>query len=150
MVLAVPAEWIQGDDDIQVLLAEETISTGWDCPRAEVLYSERPASDATPIAQVIGRMPRQSLAHRIATDDVLNSVACYLPLSDAAKLTAIKGELQGRGGDDENTVGPRVVRDPKVFARNASLPTEVFDFVESLPSVPTSALVPHQRQTSLR
>ena len=58
---------------IRVVLAKEAISTGWDCPRAEVLYSERPASDATHIAQVIGRMVRQPLAHRIATDDALNS-----------------------------------------------------------------------------
>ena len=64
------------------MLAKEAISTGWDCPRAEVLFSERPAKDATHIAQVIGRMVRQPLAHRIATDDALNSVTCYLPLFD--------------------------------------------------------------------
>jgi type III restriction enzyme len=133
----VPAESIQGDTDIRVVLAKEAISTGWDCPRAEVLYSERPAKDATHIAQVIGRMVRQPLAHRIATDDVLNSVSCYLPLFDSKKLTAIKDELEGKSGDAQNEVGPQVVRAPMVFERNATLDPEVFDFVESLPSIPT-------------
>ena len=133
----VQAESIQGDTDIRVVLAKEAISTGWDCPRAEVLYSERPASDATHIAQVIGRMVRQPLAHRIATDDVLNSVACYLPLFDSKKLSAIKDELEGKGGDAQHEVGPQVVRAPAVFGRNASLPAELFEFVETLPSIPT-------------
>lgn len=133
----VPAESIQGDTDIRVVLAKEAISTGWDCPRAEVLYSERPAKDATHIAQVIGRMVRQPLAHRIATDDVLNSVSCYLPLFDSKKLNAIKDELEGRGGDAQHEVGPQVVRAPVVFERNATLDPDVFTFVESLPSIPT-------------
>ena len=52
----VPPESIQSESHIRVVLAKTAISTGWDCPRAEVLYSERPAKDATHIAQIIGRM----------------------------------------------------------------------------------------------
>jgi superfamily II DNA or RNA helicase len=148
----VQPESIQGDTDIRVVLAKEAISTGWDCPRAEVLYSERPAKDATHIAQVIGRMVRQPLAHRIATDDALNSVACYLPLFDSKKLGAIKDELEGKGkGDGDHRVGPEVVRAPLVFDRNPMLPAEVFDFVQSLPSVPTpdAAASPLRRAKNL-
>ena len=133
----VPAESIQGDTDIRVVLAKEAISTGWDCPRAEVLYSERPAKDATHIAQVIGRMVRQPLAHRVATDDVLNSVSCYLPRFDSKTLASIKDELEGKGGDAQHAVGPQVVRAPAVFERNPLLDVDVFDFVETLPSIPT-------------
>ncbi len=86
-------ETIQTNTQVRVVLAKEAISTGWDCPRAEVLYSERPAKDATHIAQIIGRMVRQPLAHRIATDDALNSVTCYLPLFVEKALTSIKDEL---------------------------------------------------------
>ncbi len=112
-------ESIQTDTEIRVVLAKEAISTGWDCPRAEVLYSERPAKDATHIAQIIGRMVRQPLAHRIATDDALNSVTCYLPLFDQKALTAIKDELEGKGADNgQNRVGATVVRAPMVFDRN--------------------------------
>mgnify|MGYP000961898347 FL=1 len=145
-------ESIQSDTDIRVVIAKEAISTGWDCPRAEVLYSERPAKDATHIAQVIGRMVRQPLAHRIATDDVLNSVACYLPLFDSKKLNAIKEELEGEGkGGGDHRVGPEVVRAPAVFERNPALSAEVFDFVETLPSIPTpdAAASPLRRAKNL-
>jgi hypothetical protein len=131
-------ESIQFENDVRVVLAKEAISTGWDCPRAEVLYSERPAKDATHIAQVIGRMVRQPLAHRIATDDALNSVTCYLPLFDRKAVSSIKNELEGKGTDNgDNEVGPEVIRDPKVFARNPEIGAEVFDFIETLPSIPT-------------
>ncbi|MFP5342115.1 MAG: DEAD/DEAH box helicase family protein [Candidatus Limnocylindria bacterium] len=131
-------ESIQTDTDIRVVLAKEAISTGWDCPRAEVLYSERPAKDATHIAQIIGRMVRQPLARRIATDDVLNSVTCYLPLFDARALTAIKDELEGTGADDgQLRVGATVERAPQVFERNGHLDPAVFGLIEALPSVTT-------------
>ena len=138
MVDWVYPESIQTDTDVRVVLAKEAISTGWDCPRAEVLYSERPAKDATHIAQVIGRMVRQPLAHRIATDDALNSVTCYLPLFDRAALSAIKDELEGHGAENgQNRVGATVIRAPMVFERNASLDPAVFPLIEALPSIPT-------------
>ncbi len=131
-------ESIQTDTEVRVVLAKEAISTGWDCPRAEVLYSERPAKDATHIAQIIGRMVRQPLAHRIATDDALNSVTCYLPLFDRKALTAIKDELEGTGPDNgQLRVASAVVRAPKIFDRNPKLDPEVFEFVDTLPSIPT-------------
>jgi hypothetical protein len=126
-------ESIQDDVEIRVVLAKEAISTGWDCPRAEVLYSERPATDSTHIAQVIGRMVRQPLARRVPTDDVLNSVACYLPLFNRKSLTKIKDELERPG----EGVPPEVVVRSRLFSRNEKLPPEVFDLLEGLPSVPT-------------
>lgn len=130
-------ESIQDDTDVRVVMAKTAISTGWDCPRAEVLYSERPASDATHIAQVVGRMVRQPLAHRIATDDALNSVACFLPQFDRSKLGTITAELEGSGkANGESALGAAVVRDPKVFERNAQLEEAVFDTLESLKGLP--------------
>ena len=41
-------ESIQSDTDIRVVVSKTAISTGWDCPRAEVLYSERPAKRCYP------------------------------------------------------------------------------------------------------
>lgn len=133
----VPPESIQGDTEIRVVFAKEAISTGWDCPRAEVLYSERPAEDATHIAQVVGRMVRQPLRHRVTTDDVLNSVACFLPRFNRSALGVIKAELEGRGasGVDLGT-GADVVRKPAVFGRSPALGDEVFELIEALPSIP--------------
>lgn len=133
----VPPESIQGDTDIRIVFAKEAISTGWDCPRAEVLYSERPANDATHIAQVVGRMVRQPLAHRIATDDALNTVACFLPNFNRTALGVIKAELEGRSGTADASTGADVVRKPKIFVRSASVPVEAFELIDSLPSIPT-------------
>lgn len=129
----VPPESIQDEDGIRVVLAKQAISTGWDCPRAEVLYSERPAKDATYIAQLIGRMVRSPLARRIATDDVLNSVACFLPHFNRAALGKITDELTKPG---EPGQGSDVIVGAKLFGRNPGVPIEVFDFVEALPSFP--------------
>lgn len=126
-------ESIQDEVDVRVVLAKEAISTGWDCPRAEVLYSERPAADSTHIAQVIGRMVRQPLARRVTTDDVLNSVACYLPLFNRKSLTKIKEELERPG----EGVSPEVVVRSRPFPRNTGVSADVFELVEGLPSVPT-------------
>ncbi|MDE2828304.1 MAG: DEAD/DEAH box helicase family protein [Bacteroidota bacterium] len=65
---------VQGRPHIRVLFAKDAVSTGWDCPRAEVLMSFRPASDKTHITQLLGRMVRTPLARRIEGDDLLNSV----------------------------------------------------------------------------
>lgn len=149
----VPPESIQAAVDTRVVLAKEAISTGWDCPRAEVLYSERPAKDATHITQVIGRMVRQPLAHRIATDDALNSVTCYLPLFDRKTLSSIKDELEGKGTENgDRKVSAEVMRAPKIFGRNPKIPTaEVFEFVETLPSIttPTALANPLRRAKNL-
>src|SRR3990167_485379 len=94
------------------------------CPRAEVLYSERPAKDATHIAQVIGRMVRSPLARRIATDDALNSVACFLPRFERAALGKITDELTRPG---EPGQGSDVVVNSKLFERNATVAAKVFE-----------------------
>ena len=133
----VQPELIQSDRDVRVVLAKEAISTGWDCPRAEVLYSERPARDVTHIAQIIGRMVRQPLTRRIPTDDVLNTVACFLPLFDRSALGRIKSELEGgANGDGDQRVAASVVRAARVFERNVALPADVFAAIETLPSLP--------------
>ena len=133
----VPPESIQGDEAVRIVLAKQAISTGWDCPRAEVLYSERPARDVTYIAQIIGRMIRSPLTHRVTTDDALNTVACFLPLFDRRALNSIKAELEGTGkSNGDLRVGAAVVRAPKVFERNPSIDPAAFDVICNLPALP--------------
>lgn len=129
----VTPESIQDEDSIRVVLAKQAISTGWDCPRAEVLYSERAAKDATHIAQIIGRMVRSPLARRIATDDALNAVSCFLPHFDREALAKITDELTKPG---EPGSGSEVTISAKLFDRNPKITAEVFEFVEALPSLP--------------
>ena len=131
----VAPETVEDDQHVRVVLAKEAISTGWDCPRAEVLYSERPASDATHIAQVVGRMVRQPLARRITTDDSLNSVWCYLPRFKLSALTAIVTELNAPG---EVGSAAEVVIHAALFERNHLLGAAVFGAVESVPCLPAA------------
>jgi len=65
---------VQESDWVRILIAKDAISTGWDCPRAEVMVSFRPAEDKTNITQLLGRMVRSPLARRIPGNELLNSV----------------------------------------------------------------------------
>jgi type III restriction enzyme len=78
-------------------------------------------------------MVRSPLARRIATDDALNSVACFLPRFDRAALGKITDELTKPG---EPGQGSDVIVNAKLLGRNAKVPAEVFDFIEGLPSYP--------------
>ena len=53
---------VQDEQEIKVLLAKDAISTGWDCPRADVMVSFRPAMYISHITQLLGRMVRTPLA----------------------------------------------------------------------------------------
>ena len=46
---------IQEETGIRFVLFKMALTTGWDCPRAEVMMSFRTAQDDTLIAQLIGR-----------------------------------------------------------------------------------------------
>ncbi|WP_346848861.1 DEAD/DEAH box helicase family protein [uncultured Clostridium sp.] len=80
--------------EIRVLFAKDAISTGWDCPRAEVIYSRRKRTDSTYIAQLIGRMIRTPLARRVTTMEELNTVSCYLPEYDSSTVESVVERLK--------------------------------------------------------
>ena len=89
-------EFVQDSPNVRVLFAKEAVSNGWDCPRAEVIFSQRRRSDSTYIAQLVGRMVRTPLARRIDGDDMLNSVACYLPQFNPDSTKDVVDYLMGR------------------------------------------------------
>jgi type III restriction enzyme len=93
-----PAD-IDDDPELTVVFFKTSLSTGWDCPRAEVIMSFRGAQDDTAIAQLVGRLVRTPLAKRIDADDALNSVALYLPKYDRGALQRIIAKL--RAGDPD-------------------------------------------------
>lgn len=68
---------IADDKNVKVVFFKENLSTGWDCPRAETMMSFRRATDATYIAQLLGRMVRTPMQMHIQVDDVLNDVHLY-------------------------------------------------------------------------
>ena len=99
-------ETVQDRTHIRVLFAKDAISTGWDCPRAEVLVSFRPAKDETHITQLLGRMVRTPLARRVPGNDLLNSVECVLPHFDRSTAASVAKTMLGdREHDDDGTGG---------------------------------------------
>lgn len=93
-VRKVEASRIDGDKSIGVVFFKTSLSTGWDCPRAEVMMSFRRAEDHTYIAQLLGRMVRTPLARRIERDAALNDVHLYLPHYDQAAVQAVVHSLE--------------------------------------------------------
>jgi hypothetical protein len=120
--------------EIRVLIAKEAISTGWDCPRAEVLVSFRPAKDQTHIAQLLGRMVRSPLARRVPGDDVLNSVDCILPYFDKSTATAVVSYMTGQVEGLPPIGGGRVLIEPRELKPNAKLDARVWSTFAQIPS----------------
>lgn len=91
---------IADDGKIKVVFFKENLSTGWDCPRAETMMSFRRATDATHIAQLLGRMIRTPKQMHIEVDDTLNDVHLYLPYFDVGTVTDIVKALQDAEGGE--------------------------------------------------
>lgn len=148
----VSPERVQDATYIRVLLAKDAISTGWDCPRAEVMVSFRPAKDETHITQLLGRMVRTPLARRIEGDDLLNSVECILPRFDKSTASRVLEQLLGNDlVDDGTNTGQRVLVDPELMTPNPVIPDEVWQLFLDLPveTLPRKHASPIKRLTSL-
>ena len=91
---------IADDKNIRVVFFKESLSTGWDCPRAETMMSFRRATDATYIAQLLGRMVRTPMQSHIQVDDVLNDVHLYLPHFDEDTVSKVVEALQSEEGGE--------------------------------------------------
>ncbi len=92
-VRKVDASRIDADKNIGVVFFKTSLSTGWDCPRAEVMMSFRRAEDHTYIAQLLGRMVRTPLARRIERDAALNDVHLFLPYFDTRAVESVVESL---------------------------------------------------------
>ncbi|REJ08749.1 type III restriction endonuclease subunit R [Microbacterium bovistercoris] len=125
---------VQDETQVRVLIAKDGISTGWDCPRAEVLISFRPAKDHTHITQLLGRMVRTPLARRIPGEDRLNSVDCILPHFDRTTAGNVAKYLTGLT-DSMPTTGQKVLLDPRNLEPNPAVPGSVWACWDELPSM---------------
>lgn len=144
-------ERVQESTWVRILIAKDAISTGWDCPRAEVMVSFRPARDKTHITQLLGRMVRTPLARRIPGNERLNSVDCLLPFFDEASVKDVAKALMSGGDGGDDLPGRRVLINPVELKPNPSIPETVWDKLLSLPSqsLPKRHARPVKRLTSL-
>jgi type III restriction enzyme len=123
----VPAEQIEADTWIRVVFFKEALTTGWDCPRAEVMVSLRPATDSTTIAQLVGRMIRTPGATH-SPDPRLESVLLYLPYYNQAEVKKVVDEI-ARDTDGATTLE----LESAVTDRNPGVPDLVFTTLDKLP-----------------
>lgn len=91
------ASQIDEDNKIKVVFFKQSLSTGWDCPRAEVMMSFRVAEDYTYIAQLMGRIVRNPLHIRIESDVTLNEVRLFLPKFDYDTTNKVVKALKDEG-----------------------------------------------------
>ncbi|WP_175771731.1 DEAD/DEAH box helicase [Burkholderia ambifaria] len=141
---------VQESDWVRVLIAKDAISTGWDCPRAEVMVSFRAASDRTHITQLLGRMVRSPLARRIPGNELLNTVECLLPKFDKKTAESVVAALES--GDDTAPATPgRILVDYVEVKPNPDAPAAVWQAFEALPSQtrPQRGAKPAKRLTAL-
>ncbi|GHH50269.1 DEAD/DEAH box helicase [[Pseudomonas] boreopolis] len=140
---------VQESTWVRVLIAKDAISTGWDCPRAEVMVSFRAASDKTHITQLLGRMVRTPLARRIPGNDRLNSVECLLPKFNRKTVDdVVKALLRG---DDTTPPTGRILVNPVEMKPNPAASAVVWKAFEALPSQtrPQKSAKPAKRLTAL-
>lgn len=135
---------------IKVVFFKETLSTGWDCPRAETMMSFRHAVDYTYIAQLLGRMVRTPTQQHINVDETLNDVHLYLPrfnestVYDVVKAlqneegatipTDVEAEEMGSNSYDTLSLRPTfqtVPRKPTRASSDLSGQTTLFDYINT-------------------
>jgi len=143
-------EHVQNATWVRVLIAKDAISTGWDCPRAEVMVSFRAASDRTHITQLLGRMVRSPLARRIPGHERLNAVDCLLPRFNKKTVDDVVQALM-QGDDTFPASGSRILVNPIEMRPNPAASNAVWAAFEALPSQtrPQRGARPARRLTAL-
>lgn len=90
---------IDESQKVRIVFFKESLSTGWDCPRAETMMSFRTANDYTYIAQLMGRMVRTPLHRRIEGDESLNNVHLFLPNYNNENVQRVIDALSSKDGE---------------------------------------------------
>ena len=140
---------INDDKRIRLVFFKETLSTGWDCPRAETMMSFRRANDHTYVAQLLGRMVRTPTQQHINVDDTLNDVHLYLPQFNASTVydvvealqsteganipTDVEAEELGSNTYDTLTLQPTYQIPPRKSKQKTNVPGQISAFNDSPP-----------------
>ena len=139
------ASRIAADPVARVIFFKTGLGTGWDCPRAEVLFSFRRSVDSTTVAQTIGRMVRSPLARRIVEDDALNAGYLFLPHYNERAVGAVVRNLAESGN---TAVADTIVarRETIILPRRAGAEP----LIQALGSVPTYLVPAPRRRDAIR
>ncbi len=144
-------QYVEDNTNVRILVAKDAISTGWDCPRAEVLVSFRSARDNTHITQLLGRMVRSPLARRVQGDELLNSVDCILPFFDRTTAGNVVKYLTGQLLEMPGAAGKKVLLDGRTLVPNPAVTEKVWQVWDALPkeTLPQRGARPIKRLVTL-
>ena len=153
---------IADDKRIKVVFFKETLTTGWDCPRAETMMSFRRAVDHTYVAQLLGRMVRTPTQQHINVDETLNDVHLYLPQFNEATVydvvkalqdeegatipTDIEAEEMGRGNYDTLSLRPTYQTQPRQPGRERNENPDQLSMLDTLSNGDISSVQPSSRE----
>lgn len=95
LIKYINASKIDNNEKLKVIIFKQNLQEGWDCPRAEILYSIRPVKNGKDIAQILGRVLRNPFKKNIEDDELkeLMSVYFYAPYYDNNLLSNIAAEI---------------------------------------------------------
>jgi len=117
---------ISSNRDIKVVFFKDSLSTGWDCPRAETMMSFRHASDSTYVAQLLGRMIRTPMQMRIEKDETLNDVKLFLPHFDKDTVSAVIEALKNiEGGELPSDISGQQIGEGNTQTLTVHRPTPI-------------------------
>lgn len=130
---------IVGNRDIKVVFFKDSLSTGWDCPRAETMMSFRHASDSTYVAQLLGRMIRTPMHMRIEKDETLNDVKLFLPHFDKDTVSTVIEALKNiEGGELPSDISGQQIGCGSTQTLTVHRPTPVTTSAQPVVIVPSS------------
>lgn len=94
----IDASKINNEKKLKVVIFKKNLQEGWDCPRAEILYSIRPVKSGKDIAQILGRVLRNPFKKSIEDSELedLMSVYFYAPHYDNKLLKEIAAEINDK------------------------------------------------------
>lgn len=92
----------RNDTSVRVIFYQASLDEGWDCPRAQVLFSLRTQLEKNRVTQIIGRVLRMPGAAHTGNLDC-DTAYLYAPLFLKGSAEAIKKQLEEDfGGDDDD------------------------------------------------
>lgn len=98
LIKYIDASKIDSEEKLKVVIFKKNLQEGWDCPRAEILYSIRPVKSGKDIAQILGRVLRNPFKKNIIDEELedLMSVYFYAPYYDNKLLKDIAAEINDK------------------------------------------------------
>lgn len=99
---AVDALDARNDASVRVIFYQASLDEGWDCPRAQILFSLRTQLEKDRVTQIIGRVLRMPGAAHTGVLDC-DTAYLYAPLFLKGSAEDIKSQLEEDFGDDDDS-----------------------------------------------